>query len=73
MSSAKTIQNQAIDDLIAISYLLEWIPYPQISEVKSSQIDNVYYVIRKQAYDDGRVNEVKIMLLLVGSDEISTP
>ena len=50
----------------------EWISYSQITNIEASKIDNVYYAIRKQAYDDGRVNKDKIMLLLAGNDETST-
>jgi len=78
MSLVKDIQIQTIDDLIQFSlenkhklHKLEWIPYSQITDIESSQIDNVYHAIRR--LDDNRVKEDKIMLLLVGSDETCTP
>src|SRR5438128_1164433 len=76
MSSVNDIQHQAIDDLIKSSHVdgynkLEWIPYSQINDVESNQTDNLYYAIQKRTYD-GRVNDVKIALLLVGSSEECT-
>src|SRR6185312_3367077 len=71
MSLVKDIQNTVTDNLIATSSL-QWIPYSQITDIKSSQIDNVCYGILKQT-NDGRVYEKKIMLLWLGHDEMCTP
>ena len=73
MSLVEHIQHPVIDDLIATSDNLEWIPYEQITEIKSSQIDTVHYAIRKKTCDDGSVNETMIMLRLIGSHETCTP
>src|SRR6185369_1307110 len=48
---------------------LGWIPYSDITDVKSVQIDNIYYASRKQP--DGKMKET--MLLLIGSSEECTP
>src|SRR6185436_4297826 len=75
MSLIKDIQHPVIDNLIATSKKpLKWIPYWQIINIESSQIDNVYYAIRKLSYDS-RVNDLnlKITLQLVGSSEECTP
>ena len=77
MSLVKDIQIQTIDDLIQFSlenkhklHKLEWIPYSQITDIESSQIDNVYHAIRKQTrYND----EKPITLILLGSSEECTP
>ena len=68
-----TVNNPAIDNLVQSSlesennYLkLEWIPHSQITDIESSQIDNVYYAIRKHAYEE------KIMLLCLGNSEECT-
>ena len=52
-SLVKDMQNKnlAIDNLIAIDDDLEWIPCSQVTEIKSSQVDNIYYVIRKKTCD----------------------
>src|SRR5438132_1604085 len=48
---------------------LEWVSNSDITDIKPSQVDNVYYAIRKRTgyYD------VKIILLLLGSDKTCTP
>ena len=74
MSLIKGIQNPAIDNLIAVSGddCFEWILYEEeISEVESSQIDNIYYAIRRQTYDTG-ISKTMIMLVLLGSSEECT-
>src|SRR5207253_1644661 len=43
----------------------------QINDIESSQTENLYYAIQKRTYN-GRVNDVKIALLLVGSSEECT-
>ena len=66
------IQHPVIDNLIATSNkTLGWIPYSQITNIESSQTDNLYYAIHKD--DDDAVYEDKITLLLLGSDETCTP
>src|SRR5437868_4283491 len=57
--------NPSIDNLVQSS-ILEWIPYEQITNI---QIDNVY----KYTLYDGRIKEMTIMLLLLGSNETCTP
>ena len=71
--------HSAIDSLIQSSLeskneelRLEWIPYEEISDIESTQIDNVYYASRKQTRDNGKVNEMRIMLLSLGSSEACT-
>ena len=69
MSLIKDIQHPVIDNLIATSKKpLEWIPYEKITNIESSQIENVYYAIHKDNF-----YETKIMLQLVGSSEECTP
>ena len=72
--SLAAVNNLAIENLIQSSnvnesYTLKWIPYEEITDVESTQIDNVYYAIRKQSddYDDD-----EITLVLLGNDEICT-
>ena len=50
-----TVNSPAIDNLVQSSLKsenkdlrLEWIPWSEITDIESSQIDNVYYVICKQ-------------------------
>src|SRR6185369_2121953 len=62
--SLAAVNNLAIENLIQSSSL-EWIPYSDITDVKSVQIDNIYYASCKR-YDD-------VMLLLLGSSEECTP
>ena len=66
-----TVNNSAIDNLIQSSLesenedlRLKWIPYEGITNVKPTQINNVYCAI----YD-----YKKIMLLSLGSSEECTP
>src|SRR6185369_8356596 len=61
------VQNLAIDRLIATSYT-EWIRYSKITDIKPSQIKNIYYAICKEIY-----YENEIMLLLLGSSKECTP
>src|SRR6185312_2573873 len=65
----------AIDNLVQSSlesenkYLwLKWIPYGEITNIKPTQIDNVYYAIHK----DNHFN-VKVMLLCLGNSEECIP
>ena len=74
-----TVNNPAIDNLVQSSYVdkykyytLEWIPQSQITDIEPTQIDNVYYAIRKQILN-GNFYETTIMLLLLGSSEECTP
>src|SRR6185369_14023196 len=73
--SLAAVNNLAIENLIQSSnvnesYTLKWIPYEEITDVESTQIDNVYYAIRKQSDD---YDDYKVMLLLLGSSEECTP
>src|SRR6185437_10078679 len=63
----------AIDNLIRASLKnkLEWIPYEEITEINSSQVDNVYCAIRKHKRYD-KVEETMIMLLCLGSSKECT-
>src|SRR6185312_13053352 len=72
--ASETVNNPAIDNLVQSSLeseneydKLEWIPCSEIIDIESSQTDNVYYAIRKHAYEE------KIMLLSLGNNEICTP
>src|SRR6185312_16908843 len=73
------VSDPAIDNLVQSSLesehdlRLEWIPYSQITDVESSQIDNINCAIHKCTKDDGTVKERMILLLLLGNDEICTP
>jgi len=72
MSLVPGINNPAIDNLVqssleSIYNILEWIPYEEFTNIEPTQIDNVYYAIRKLTYDD-----VKIMLLSLGNIEECT-
>ena len=69
--SLAAVNSLTIENLIQSSYVnetctLEWIPYSYITDVKSVQLDNIYYASYKR-YDD------KVMLLLLGSSEECTP
>src|SRR5690349_622783 len=64
--------NPAIDNLVESSLesenillRLKWIPYEEITYVKPTQIDNVYFAIRNYVE--------KITLVLLGSSEECTP
>src|SRR6184192_3393404 len=77
MPLASGVNNPAIDNLVQSSlesenkYLrLKWIPYEKITDVKPSQIDNVYCAIRKD--DDGDDGD-DVMLLLLGSSKECMP
>ena len=72
MSLVPDIQNPAIDNLIAASNK-KGIPNSEITEIKSTQIYNVYSAIRKQTYDDdGATDEAMIVLVLLGNNEECT-
>src|SRR6185312_14647735 len=77
--ASETVTNPAIDNLVQSSLEsehdleLEWIPYEEIDNIKPTQIDNVYYAIRKQTRNDGEVKETTVMLLSLGNNEICTP
>ena len=64
-----------IDNLIQSSlspeskHKLEWIPCSQITNIKPTQIDNVYYAIRKQTGNNGQVEETPMMLLCLRNSE----
>src|SRR5438132_9588236 len=72
MSLVPGVNNPEIDNLVQSSLesdlRLEWIPYEDITDIASSQIDNVYYASckRMQGYE---VVETPIMLLSLGSSE----
>src|SRR4051794_7073394 len=75
MSLASEVNNLAIDSLVQSSLesenedlRLKWIPYEGITNVKPTQIDNVYCASRKRP--DGKVKET--MLLLLGSSKECT-
>src|SRR5690242_6862901 len=51
---------------------LEWIPCSQITNIKPTRIDNVYYAIRKQTGDNDKVQETAITLILLGNSEERT-
>ena len=66
--------NPAIDSLVQSNkYNLKWVFCSEITDITSSQVDNIYYAIRKQTRSDGRVYEDKIMMLLLGNNETCTP
>src|SRR6185312_16518025 len=74
MSSApgvvKDIHNPAIENLIqsSESQSVVWIPCSEITDIQSTLIDAVHYAIRKKAF-----NEMLVMLISLGNDEICTP
>ena len=51
----------------------EWISYSDITDIKPTQIDNVYYAIHKRTQNDGIIEETTITLPLLGSSEECTP
>src|SRR5690349_7527786 len=74
------VNNPAIKNLIQSSLesenkglRLKWIPNSEITDIKSTQIDNVYHASHKQTYDGGYVNEMVVMLLSLGNAEECTP
>src|SRR6185312_2333912 len=76
------VNNPAIDNLVQSSleseyeYLilrLEWIPYEEITDIKPTQIDNVYNAIRKYTLGNGTGVESMIILLCLGNSEECTP
>ena len=77
MSLASEVNNPAIDNLVESSlvesennYLrLEWISCEEITDIKPTPTDAIYYANRKLPY-----GELKgTMLLLLGSSEECTP
>src|SRR5436189_3097555 len=75
MSLASEVNNPAIDSLVESSLeredndlRLKWIPYEEITDIKPTPTDAIYYASCK-LYD--RVKET--MLLLLGSSEECTP
>jgi len=53
---------------------LDWIPYEEIRDIKPTQVGNVHYAIYNcTPYGKVKVEETKIMLLSLGSDEECTP
>ena len=67
-----TVNNPAIDSLIQSSLeseYLEWISYEEITDIKPTPTDAIYYASRKQP--DGKVKET--MLLRLGNSEECTP
>jgi len=63
-----------IDSLIQSSSTskLEWIPCSEITDIKSTPTDAIYYANRK--YERlGRIKETMIMLLFLGNSEECTP
>src|SRR4051794_32088030 len=69
--ASETANNSAIDNLVQSSLgsenedlRLKWIPYEGITNVKPTQIDNVYHAIH---------GGDRIMLLCLGSSEECTP
>src|SRR6185436_10005941 len=57
-----------IDDLIQSS-LLKWIPYSEITVLKSSPIDSIHYAALKETFGNGRAYEMMTMLLCLGNSE----
>src|SRR6185369_2241897 len=77
--ASEVFNNPTIDSLIQSSleseneYLrLEWIPQSQITDIEPTEIDNVYYAIRKQT-SIVKVEETTITLSLLGSSEKCIP
>src|SRR5689334_8125951 len=71
--ASEAVNNPAMDDLVQSCYVnernkLEWIPYEEITNVKPTQIDNVYYAIRKRK----RTDDETITLVLLGSSRECT-
>src|SRR5437763_586465 len=66
----KVNYNPALDDLVQSSLAgesdgkLEWIPYSEVTRIRSSPIDNVCYA---------RTRNSKIILVLLGSSKECTP
>ena len=74
--ASETVNNPAIDNLVQSSYVneyyllnIKWISYEEITDIEPTQIDNVYYAIRKQARYSDTVDETTIILLSLGSSE----
>ena len=74
MSLVPGVNNPAIDDLIQSSLAseyqkLKWIPYSEITDLKSSPIDSIHYAARKETFGNGRAYEMMTMLLCLGNSE----
>src|SRR6185437_1019211 len=74
MSLVPGVNNPAIDNLVQSSLesenkrlRLEWIPCSEFTNIEPTQIDNVYYAIRKHM-SDGKVTEMMVMLVVLGND-----
>ena len=68
------IHNPEIDSLVQSSFDDGWIPCSEITGIRPSQVDDaVYYAIRKYEIYSGKMSEMMIMLLLLGSSEECTP
>ena len=67
MSLASEVNNPAIANLVES---LEWISYEEITNIKPTPTDAIYYASRKQPNE---VKETMTMLLLLGSSEECTP
>src|SRR6185436_2819476 len=56
---------------------LEWIPCSKITDIEPTQIDNIYYAIRKQRdyyyYDDNLAKKTTMMLLCLGNSKECIP
>src|SRR5205823_3997272 len=68
------VSNPAIDSLIQSSLeslRLKWIPYEEITNIKPTPTDAIYYAGRK--YNPHAVEETMIILVLLGSSEECTP
>src|SRR5438132_12478160 len=77
--ASETVNNSAIDNFIQPSlesenknFRLEWIPW-EFTDIKPTQIDNVYYDSHKVTLHNGEVKEITTMLLSLGNNEICTP
>jgi len=65
----KDMHNPAIDNLVQASLRLEWISHEEITDIKPTQVDNVYNATRKYTLDDGEVKEMITLLCLGNSGE----
>ena len=79
MSLASAVNNPAIDSLVESSLeskeehlRFEWISYEEITNIKPTPTDTIYYASHKQQNGD-RVYETMIMLLLLGNSKECTP
>src|SRR6185503_17197710 len=51
---------------------LEWIPCSEITDIKSTPTDAIYFASRRHELPHG-IEETMIIFVLLGSDEICTP